>query len=162
MSPISLDGLEAGNDDAAEPADVEAQEPPAPQRITFEPDNHRGRNYNDTATRRRSASRDSISSVRSRARSVTGVPIEFRSLSFQVGESQAKEETKHSGTTGKDGKDDDRDYFAKLDFHLLEGPQVCKQLDVKPDNGLLTTEAASRLCRDGANTLLKPPINCRS
>ena len=144
MSPEALEV-----DDMAEPADVTAQ---APQRITFEPENRRGRNYNDTSAQRRSASRDSISSVRSRARSVTGVPIEFRSLSFQVGESQAKDEKKHYSKVDKDGKDDDKDYFAKLDFHLLEGPQICKQLDVNPDNGLSTSEAASRLSRDGANT----------
>lgn len=156
MSP-SPEALEAGSDDAAETTDVEAYGPRAPQqRImfepTFEPDNHRGRNHNATTARRRSASRDSVSSVRSRARSVTGVPIEFRSLSFQVGETQAKDEKKRRGKVDKDEEDDGEDYFAKLDLHILEGSQVCKQLDVDPDNGLSTSEAAFRLSRDGPNT----------
>jgi sodium/potassium-transporting ATPase subunit alpha len=149
MSPISADAIEIGNDDAT---DAIAQGPPTSQRITFQPDNHRGRSYNETATWRRSASHDSISSVRSRARSVTGVPIEFRSLSIEVGESQAKKEKKSRGKVDKDTNDDDKDYFAKMDFHLLEGSQVCKQLDVDPGSGLSTSEAASRLSRDGSNT----------
>jgi sodium/potassium-transporting ATPase subunit alpha len=159
MSPLAPQDLELGSDDAPEPADVEAQYPPVPQRITFEPDNRRGRNYNDTtATRRRSASRDSISSVRSRTRSVSGVPIEFRSLSFQVEESQALDETKPRGKPAKpkkadkDTKEEDKDYFANLDFHILEPVQVCNELNVIPEKGLSSSEAASRLSRDGPNT----------
>jgi sodium/potassium-transporting ATPase subunit alpha len=159
MSPLAPQDLELGSDDAPEPADVEAQDPPVPQRITFEPDNRRGRNYNDTtATRRRSASRDSISSVRSRTRSVSGVPIEFRSLSFQVEESQALDETKPRGKPAKpkkadkETKEEDKDYFANLDFHILEPVQVCNELNVIPKKGLSSSEAASRLSRDGPNT----------
>lgn len=159
MSPLAPEDLEVGTEDATEPANVETQEPSTPPRITFEPGNHRGRNDNNGAplSRRRSASRDSISSVRSRTRSVAGVPIEFRSLSFQVGESQAIGDKKpikpeKHVKVSKEGKDEDRDYFANLDFHILEGPIVCKELDVNPDHGLSASEAALRLSRDGANT----------
>lgn len=156
MLPFSTDDLELGSDDAAEPANIEH---PAPQRITFEPDAHRGwRDNNDgAAARRRSASRDSISSVRSRTRSVTSVPIEFRSLSFQVGESQAKGDKIPIRTVdkrkkaGKETKQEDKDYFANLHFHILEGFKVCNELDVNPGNGLSTSEVASRLLRDGPN-----------
>jgi sodium/potassium-transporting ATPase subunit alpha len=159
MPPLATDDLELGSDDSAEPANVE---PPAPQRITFEPDAHRGRRDNNEGipARRRSASRDSISSVRSRARSVTGVPIEFRSLSFQVGESQAKGDkkpvekrpVKKRKKADKEPKQEDKDYFANLDFHILEGPTVCNEVDVNPGKGLSASEAASRLSRDGPNT----------
>ncbi|KAF4631863.1 hypothetical protein G7Y89_g6261 [Cudoniella acicularis] len=152
MSPISPEAPKVKTNDTTQPADIEAQGPSAHHHITFEPDNSRGRNHYDSAARRRSSSRDSISSVRSRARSTTGVPIEFRSLSFQVGESQAENEKTHRGKVEEDAKNDDKDYFAKLDFHLLEGSQVCKELNVNPENGLSTSEATLRLSRDGPNT----------
>ena len=138
MPAVSEEALEPGINDAA---DVEALGPTAPQRITFEPDSRRGRNYSEATTPRRSVSRDSISSVRSRTRSVSGVPIEFRSLSFQVGDAQVIDEKKHHGKTDKDGNDEDKDYFKNLDFHLLNGSQICKQLDVNPSKGLDASEA---------------------
>lgn len=148
MAPLSSDDLELGADDSVEPANGE---PPAPQRITFEPEALRGRRgSNDGASgRRRSASRDSISSVRSRTRSVTGVPIEFRSLSFQVGESQAKGDKKpivpkperrwrlpkQKKKADKEPNQEDREYFANLDFHLVDGSKVCDEVNVSPERG---------------------------
>jgi sodium/potassium-transporting ATPase subunit alpha len=90
------------------------------------------------------------------------VPIEFRSLSFQVGESQAKGDkkpvekrpVKKSKKADKEPKQEDKDYFANLDFHILEGPTLCNEVDVNPGKGLSASEAASRLSRDGPNTFL--------
>lgn len=126
-------------------------EAPIPQRIAFEPDTRRERVRNVATQRRRSASRDSISSVRSRARSVSGVPIEFRTLSYQVGDSYAVDDIKHAKKAHKD-EDKERDYFTNLDFHLLDGPAICQKLNVNSDNGLDTADATARLARDGPNT----------
>lgn len=130
MVPLSQDALEFRTGD---PADVEAPDPHFPQRITFEPNSRRGRIRNAATTRHRSASRDSISSIHSCARSVPSVPIEFRALSFQAADSQAIDEKKYRRKVDKKEKDEGKDYFANLDFHLLDGPQICKQLDVSPD-----------------------------
>ncbi|KAG9755538.1 hypothetical protein KCU95_g20496, partial [Aureobasidium melanogenum] len=65
---------------------VTANDPP---RITFEPEDRLERRRRHS--RQRSVSRDSISSVRSRAQSTSaaaGLPIEFRTLSFNVSHSQ--------------------------------------------------------------------------
>jgi sodium/potassium-transporting ATPase subunit alpha len=149
MVSLSQDGLELGSRDQS---NVEASEPRTTHRITFEPDSYRGRVRDTSANRQRSASRDSISSVRSRARSVSGVPIGFRTLSFEVTESQAVEGKKHHRNTDKEETGDAKDYFTDLDFHLLDGPQICKQFDVSLDTGLDASEAAARLSRDGPNT----------
>jgi len=133
--------------------DVEAPDFRPPNRITFEPDSRRGRVRNAATTRHRSASHDSISSIRSRARSVTGVPIEFRTLSFEVSESQAVGDDKKYHDKGSIGqKDIDKDYFANLDFHLLDVPQICQNFEVSPDTGLDASTVAARLSRDGPNT----------
>lgn len=67
--------------------------PPLTQqpRIVFQDEDaiHPGRRSHRRGSHQRSASRDSISSVRSRANSTSGIPIEFRTISFQVSESQA-------------------------------------------------------------------------
>lgn len=77
----------------------------------------RGRVHGRSARRRsRSQSRDSISSIRSRTQSVSGIPIGFRTLSIQVSESQAKASEpplKHTKTTDSENKD----YFEQLDYH---------------------------------------------
>jgi hypothetical protein len=76
--------------------DLEAADQDIPKRITFDPEGPRERSRFGNGSRRRSASRDSISSVRSRARAVQGIPIEFRTLSFQISDSQAIQEAKPS------------------------------------------------------------------
>lgn len=82
--PFFQDALEFRTGD---PADVEAPDPRIPQYITFKRNSRRGRIRNAATSLHRSASQDSISSIRSCARSVSGVPIEFRTLSFQVADS---------------------------------------------------------------------------
>jgi sodium/potassium-transporting ATPase subunit alpha len=86
------------------------------------------------------------------------VPIEYRTLSIQVAESQAFAEVadlKGKGT----GKKDDQDYFANLRFHQLAVDQICQQLNVSFDQGLSLETAAGRLGRDGENTLPHPKTN---
>lgn len=147
-------------------SDVEAADSP---RVTFHPDGLLEPRTNGlleprpAAQRRRSASRDSISSVRSRARSVQGVPIEFRTLSFQISHSQAvdekierpkdKKKGKKEKKDRKDKKDkiDEKDYFENIDFHILNANAVCKELNVTPEQGLSADEAATRLSQ-GRNT----------
>ncbi|OCK80749.1 putative Na/K ATPase alpha 1 subunit [Lepidopterella palustris CBS 459.81] len=103
-------------------------------------------------SRRRSVSRDSISSVRSRTHSASGIPIEFRTISFQVSESQAI-----GRSISKEGKPtkktDDKDYFENLDFHILNSDDVCRQFNVFLDQGLSNGAAAARLQRNGKNVL---------
>jgi sodium/potassium-transporting ATPase subunit alpha len=149
MVPLSQDEFEVGTGDLA---DFNTQDSRIPHRITFEPDSHHERIHNDFTPRHRSASRDSISSVRSRTRSVSGVPIGFRTLSFEVTESQAIDEKKFHRKADKEEKDEEKDYFVNLGFHLLDGPQICKQFDVCLEEGLAASEAAARLSRDGPNT----------
>ena len=129
------------------------------QRIVFQPDERPERPHRVASSdRRRSASRDSISSVRSRTRSVSGVPIEFRTLSFHVSESQAiqdVDQSKHYAKKKKEKKGEkveEKDYFANLDFHVLDSSKLFKELDVTPDQGLSTAEAVTRLSQNGKNT----------
>lgn len=88
--------------------DIEAAKPRLPQRIVFEPDERPGRQGRTTGSRRRSASRDSISSVRRRTQIVSGIPIEFRTLSFQVSESQAIQENEEKSTQRLKGEKKER------------------------------------------------------
>lgn len=144
-----------------------------PTRITFEPADRLGRAGN--SSRRRSMSRDSISSIRSRTQGQTGLPIEFRTLSFQVSNSQNVDDYKKNkqaktsmGTTPqsiftkafrtKDKKttntrDDTADHFEKIDYHTMSTERVYQEFTSSPGAGLGSAEASSRLSRDGKNTL---------
>ncbi|KAJ6260758.1 hypothetical protein Dda_4987 [Drechslerella dactyloides] len=126
----------------------------SPPRIAFQqddeirPDRDRGR----TRDSRRSLSRDSRSSIRTRAQSTSGIPIEFRTLSIQVSESQAIART-GSKEKQDDGKQPNRDYFESLDFHVLSPSNVCQLLISDPDEGITKDSAALRLQRNGKNIL---------
>ena len=138
-----------------ESEDIEAGEPRLPRRIIFHPDERPDRRGRPSGNLHRSVSRDSISSVRRRTQSVSGIPIEFRTISFQISESQAIQEieksTKHAKQKKAETKEDE-EYFEKLTFHILDGNTACEQLDVTPDHGLSADEAAARLSRDGKNS----------
>jgi sodium/potassium-transporting ATPase subunit alpha len=149
MTLISQDAPAIAHRD---PEVIEIPDSAIPQHIAFEPESRRERIRNASTSRHRSASRESISSVRSRARSVAGVPIEFRTLSFQIADSHTVEEKRYRGKVDKAEKDEDKDYFANLDFHILDGPKICQELGVDVDKGLDASEAAGRLSRDGPNT----------
>lgn len=131
--------------------------PPLTQqpRIVFQDEDaiRPGRRSHRRGSRQRSASRDSISSVRSRANSTSGIPIEFRTISFQVSESQAIGRTLSKDKKATTKKDDDKNHFDSIDFHTLSGTQVCQQFNVLPEQGLSSTAASTRLQRNGKNIL---------
>jgi sodium/potassium-transporting ATPase subunit alpha len=137
-------------------ADIEKQTPTP--RVAWTDDaeasrRERGRIHGRTARRRsRSQSRDSISSIRSRTASVSGIPIGFRTLSIQVGESQAKASEPPLKTTDSENKD----YFGALDYHKLSTKEVCDRFNVFQEQGLSADAAATRLQRDGKNEIPSP------
>ncbi|KAL2009405.1 hypothetical protein VTN00DRAFT_5212 [Thermoascus crustaceus] len=105
--------------------------------------------------RGRSKSCDTIRSARSNAHSssaAAGIPIEFRTLSFQISESQnAAEEVVKARQ--KNEKQADKDYFEQLDFHILTPERLSQQFNADFDQGLTSTAAGTRLQRDGRNII---------
>ncbi|KAF1356357.1 putative Na/K ATPase alpha 1 subunit [Delphinella strobiligena] len=144
---------------------VASLEGPSAPRITFVPDDRLDRRERRRQrSLSRSRSRDSIDSVRSRAMSTSaaaGIPIEFRTLSFQVANSQSKalKEKTRSKTKKAEKKVQDADHFEKLDFHTLDAEAVTSSLGSPPEQGLTTSEAAARLARDGKNALPRAKNN---
>ncbi|XP_014558885.1 hypothetical protein COCVIDRAFT_14025 [Bipolaris victoriae FI3] len=137
--------------------DIEKQE--RTTHIVWEDVNHPGRGRSDGRTARRqsrSRSQGSISSVRSRTHSVSGIPIEFRTLSIQVSESKAKARDPPSKDTD-DTKNANSDYFGQLDYHTLSAKSVCDRFNVFQKQGLSKEAAATRLQRDGKNAIPSPP-----
>ncbi|KAI1441150.1 hypothetical protein F5Y02DRAFT_431454 [Annulohypoxylon stygium] len=108
----------------------------------------------------RSRSRGSSRSSRRRLPPVSplsGLPIEYRTLSIHVSESRNVDSNTPADV--KVAAKDDRDYFANLTFHESDPSQVCQQLNVDPNQGLSKSAAAMRLERDGENTLPRPKTN---
>jgi sodium/potassium-transporting ATPase subunit alpha len=140
--------------DTSHAVDVEKQA--ASPRIAFEPPIVRptGRSNAQGARRTsRSRSRDSISSIQSR--SASGLPIEFRTLSIQVGESQAA--ASHPPIKRTDNTEDGaKEYFEQLDYHILSTKNVCDRFNVLESLGLSQNAAATRLQRDGKNEIPHP------
>lgn len=143
-----------------------------PTGITFESGTNDPRATRDGRVGR-SATRRSHSRSRSRRRSLStgsagpvssysGVPIEYRTLSIQVAESQAFAEdvADIKGTAAAHrATGNSQDYFANLSFHQLAVDQICQQLNVSSSQGLSEEGAARRLERDGQNTLPRPKTN---
>jgi sodium/potassium-transporting ATPase subunit alpha len=133
-----------------------------PTHITFEPGANEPGLIPQTTSgighrrsrRSRSRSRDSVNSHHS---STSGIPIDFRTLSIQVSESQGvtSEELKENDIkkSVKSSKAEDHDYFTKLDFHLLSPEQICRQLNVSFDQGLSASSASTRLQHNGKNVI---------
>ena len=131
-------------------------------RVVFGDDERRlPRQSRTQASRRpRSRSHDSISSVRSRAQSTSGIPIEFRTLSFQISDSQAN--PGHAPEKrGKSADNVERDFFEQLDYHNLSVKNVCDRFNVFQAQGLSKNAAATRLQRDGKNQIPSPPVVSR-
>jgi sodium/potassium-transporting ATPase subunit alpha len=127
-------------------------------RIVWDDVDHRerGRLHGEAPRRRsRSQSRDSISSIRSRRQSVSGIPIGFRTLSIQVSESKAKAGDPPSKHT--DSEDKDKDFFGHLEYHTLSAKDVCDRFNVFQEQGLTQEASATRLQRDGKNEIPSPP-----
>ncbi|KAF3398055.1 Sodium/potassium-transporting ATPase subunit alpha-1 [Penicillium rolfsii] len=101
-----------------------------------------------------STGRDTIRSTRSTHTTTganAGIPIEFRTLSIQVSESQAA--PKEILAEPPKEKLPNQDYFESLDFHLLSQDALCQQFNVDLRTGLSSSAAATRLARDGKNVI---------
>lgn len=128
-----------------------------PLRIAFEADVNDPRDENAIYNSRlsRSASRDSIT----RSTSISGIPIEFRTLSLQVTEAQRMSREEDIKKTKEKRKAQDTDYFEKLTYHTLSVDEVCQQLNVAPQFGLSGEAVNIRLQRDGKNVFPQPRPN---
>lgn len=137
-------------------------------RITFNDEEHprlaRGRSnvgrrdsHSRSRSRRRSMSRGSTASRANLPNSpYSGIQIEYRTLSINVADTRNNDS---DASDVKAVKKDDQDYFSNLNFHELTTDQITQQFNVSKDDGLSDTAAATRLARDGKNTLPKPKTN---
>ncbi|PLN75461.1 putative Na/K ATPase alpha 1 subunit [Aspergillus taichungensis] len=105
-------------------------------------------------SRPRSLSRDTARSGRTgiQSNSNAGIPIEFRTLSIQISETQkAPEETLKARSSSS--KNSDQDYFENLDYHVLGIDRLTQEFNVDRRVGLSSSAAATRLQRDGKNVI---------
>lgn len=128
-------------------------------RITFEEslagDGTRSIYQPTQLTRTRSIGGDTIGSTRSESQTVTtanaGLPIEFRTLSIQISESQNAPKDVVSEPPKE--KLPNQDYFESLDFHTETPEKLCQEFNVDKRTGLSGSSAAKRLARDGKNII---------
>lgn len=99
-------------------------------------------------SRTQSMSRDSI-----RSTGQTTLPIEFRTLSIQVSESQAI--SREVATELPKEKLPDQGYFESLDFHTIFQEKLCQEFNVDARTGLSDSSAANYLQRDGKNVIAR-------
>jgi len=141
-----------------------AAEPRAAQIAFEDQDARQGRRFSslNPAGRGRSSSarRDSISGIRTRTQqSNAGIPIEFRTVSFQVSASQAKhddlEKQPHGFRSKKQPNKQDQLVidFTKADEHVIELETLLQRLRTTPLQGLSQDAAAKRLQENGRNVL---------
>jgi sodium/potassium-transporting ATPase subunit alpha len=130
-------------------------------RIVFQDDDIRPTRQNrGTSTyKKRIRSRSRDSSASGHARSVSGLPIEHRVLSFQISESQAIEAYNPKAKEPPKAGEEDRVFFEELDYHILHEDKACERFNVSRDKGLSQDIAAQRLQRDGKNVLPQPREN---
>lgn len=100
--------------------------------------------------RTRSISRDTIHSTRNSVQGMPELPIEFRTISIQISESQnaPKEAIVQTKETQPH-----QDYFESLDFHIISTDGLCREFNVDQRTGLSSASAATRLQRDGKNVI---------
>lgn len=108
-----------------------------------------------------SLGRDTIRSTRSTNQTTAGgnngIPIEFRTLSIQISESQTR--PKEIVTETPKEKVPNQDYFESLDFHTISQEKVCQEFNVDQRFGLSAESAAQRLQRDGKNVIAQTREN---
>ncbi|CAG8074967.1 unnamed protein product [Penicillium salamii] len=102
-------------------------------------------------SRTRSVSRDTIRSSHSSVQAAATLPIEFRTLSIHVSESQAAPKEDISDPAKE--KHPQQDYFENLDFHIVSPERLCQEFNVDQRTGLSFDSAATRLQRDGKNVI---------
>lgn len=112
-------------------------------------------------TRTHSVGRDTIQSTRSSSHTATaanaGFPIEFRTLSIQISESQNV--PKEAIVEPPKEKLPDQDYFESLDFHTITQEKLLQEFNVDQRTGLSSESAANRLARDGKNVIARHSEN---
>ncbi|KAJ5628181.1 hypothetical protein N7490_010409 [Penicillium lividum] len=107
-----------------------------------------------------SLGRDTIRSTRSGnlpGGGNAGIPIEFRTLSIQISESQTRPKDVEVEIAKE--KVPDQDYFESLNFHTLPQDKVCQEFNVDQRVGLSVESAAQRLQRDGKNVIAQTREN---
>ncbi|KAJ9634171.1 hypothetical protein H2204_006502 [Knufia peltigerae] len=104
--------------------------------------------------------RDSINSIRSRSNQNSGIPIGFRTLSFNVSESRSQydKDASAAGEKRKDKKHTSKD-FAQADQHMVSADELCNRYRVSPNVGLSSEAASKRLQQDGKNILPRQKTN---
>jgi sodium/potassium-transporting ATPase subunit alpha len=122
---------------------------------------------------RRSNSNISINSVHSRRGSIdpaSALPIQYRTVSYQIAESKEKsaaeiQKVKDSAAKGTQ----DMTYlpvsyshaseFGNLDWHTIAPNEIYTRLSTSPQQGLSTEQAKRRLTEYGKNTPSPPPTH---
>ncbi|BDD55455.1 hypothetical protein MAP00_000975 [Monascus purpureus] len=126
-------------------------------RIVFEDsldDDQRPTDRERKSKHARSRSRGTIRSTRSvsQAPPHADIPIGFRTLSFQIAESQNAPEEVIKERRQKENQSN-QDYFESLDFHIVSPDVLCQRFNVDIKSGLSQSAAATRLQRDGPNVI---------
>lgn len=140
-----------------------AEQPTSPMgRVTYAPDVEAGREARRTAraSRRRSASRDSISIRSIRRREVdpsVALPPQFRTLSFGIEENHRLEaagaaQRREKGTT-KPAEIE----FGSIDYHIAAVEELVSRFGSSRGTGLTSTRAADLLKTIGPNVPSAPP-----
>ncbi|KAL3468172.1 putative Na/K ATPase alpha 1 subunit [Aspergillus heterothallicus] len=137
---------------AATDTDVERADNHFTRAISFGPD-ERQHNLNSNTPRSR------LGRPLSRGESIShapsgDVPIEFRRISFQISESEAKRDALGDNTSANNkgsGNLHDAEYFESINFHSVDCHTLFRNLEAD-EGGLSHQEAAVRLLRDGKNT----------
>ncbi|KAJ5902259.1 hypothetical protein N7495_002787 [Penicillium taxi] len=80
-----------------------------------------------------------------------GFPIEFRTLSIQISESQIV--SKQTSQEPDKKKLPNQDYFESLDFHTIDKEKLCQEFNVDVRTGLSVEAASKRLQQNGRNVI---------
>ncbi|KAE9367518.1 calcium ATPase [Stipitochalara longipes BDJ] len=105
----------------------------------------------------RSNSNISINSVHSRRGSIdpaSALPIQYRTVSYQIAESKEK-----SAVEIQKAKDSAAKEFENLDWHTIPPNEIYTRLSTSPQQGLSTEQAKRRLTEYGKNTPSPPPTH---
>ncbi|KAH7412890.1 hypothetical protein BKA64DRAFT_770708 [Cadophora sp. MPI-SDFR-AT-0126] len=105
----------------------------------------------------RSNSNLSINSARSRRGSIdlaSALPIQYRTVSFQIAESNQK-----NTADIKKAKDSAAKELGDLDWHVITPEDVYTRLSVSPSQGLSSEQAKRRLTEHGKNIPSPPPTH---
>ncbi|KAI9924074.1 hypothetical protein ASPWEDRAFT_38538 [Aspergillus wentii DTO 134E9] len=150
------DPLERDVESASDLNDESSQAGRPSRAITFDnsatPDGGRSIYQSQQVGRPRSMSRDTVRSTASTTQTPAGIPIEFRTLSIHITESQHVTQDNLKENQKKE-KQPNQDYFENLDFHILSLDKLSQQFRVDSQSGLSSSSAASRLSHDGKNVI---------